>query len=176
MTPAPRLSLTLAIHPNARGFGWVAFSGALSPHDWGVSHAFRGGKNEYCLSRIEKLLLRLTPEVIVLEAYDEGSSRRSARVSRLCRSIASLAANHGISVSVYTRGDVRACFASVGAKTRDEIAAAVARHIEVLRHRLPAKRLAWTSETLPLALFSAAALCLTHYQLGASTLFDTLRD
>lgn len=167
-------SLTLAIHPNARGFGWVAFSGPSSPHDWGVSHAFRGSKNDYCLHRIEKLLKRLTPEVVIMEAYDEHSSKRRARVSRLCRAIANLAATHGASVAIYTRTDVRACFASVGARTRHEIAAAVARNIEVLARRLPARRRAWESDTLPIALFSAAALALTHYQLGSTKHFDAL--
>jgi Holliday junction resolvasome RuvABC endonuclease subunit len=165
--------LTLGLHPTARGFGWVLFEGPFTPHDWGVSNA-RGDKNDYCLARIEKLLARFVPETLVLEAYGSSSSKRSQRVSRLCRAIASLAANRGTQVMIYTRGDVRACFASVGARTRDEIAAAVARHIDAFRHRLPATRRAWTSETLPLAMFSAAALVLTHFQLGSSTLFDTL--
>lgn len=170
---APAPAIALAVHPSARGFGWVAFAGPFTPHDWGTSRT-RGDKNEYCLSKVEKLIDRFTPHTIILEAYDEHSSKRRARVSRLCRAIASLAANRGAEVAIYTRGDVQACFSPVGARSRDEIAAAVARHIDALRRRLPRTRKAWSSETLPLAMFSAAALVLTHYQLGSSGLFDQL--
>ena len=62
----------------------------------------------------------------------------------------------------------------MGARTRDEIAAAVVRHVDAFRHRLPRARRIWTSEDKRMALFSAAALVLTHYQLGGNGLFETL--
>ena len=168
--------LTLGLHPTARGFGWVVFEGPFTPHDWGVSNATnrRGDKNEYCLRRIEKLFVKFQPDTLVLEAFESHTSKRQQRVVRLCRAIASLAMDRGMDVAVYRRGDVRACFASVGARTRDEIAAAVARHFDALHPRLPASRWAWQSEGLSMALFSAAALVLTHHQLGASSLFEGL--
>jgi Holliday junction resolvasome RuvABC endonuclease subunit len=168
--------LTLGLHPTARGFGWVMFEGPFTPHDWGVSNATnrRGDKNEYCLNRVEKLLARHGPETLVLEEFDSHTSKRQQRVVRLCQAIVCLAVDRGIEVSVYRRGDVRACFAGVGARTRDEIAAAVARHFDALRPRLPSSRRAWKSEGLAMALFSAAAIVLTHYQLGGPSLFDGL--
>lgn len=177
MTAAPKHpQLTLGLHPTARGFGWIVFEGPLTPHDWGVSNAtnHRADKNEYCLRRIDRLFARFRPGTLVLEAFESHASKRQQRIVRLCRAIASLAADRGMDVAVYRRGDVRACFASVGARTRDEIAAAVARHFEALRPRLPASRRAWSSEGLSLALFSAAALVLTHAQLGSSRLLDGL--
>lgn len=169
-----RPRLTLGLHPTARGFGWVVFEGPFTPHDWGVSNATnrRRDKNEYCLRRIEALLVKFQPDTLVLEAFESPSSKRQQRVVRLCRAIASLAVNRGMDVAVYRRGDVRACFANVGARTRDEIAAAVARHFDALRPRLPASRRAWQSEALSMALFSAAALVLTHHQLGGPSLLD----
>ncbi len=177
MTAASRRPhLTLGLHPTARGFGWIVFEGPFTPHDWGVTNATnkKQDKNEYCLRQIEKILVRLRPNALVLEAFEAHASKRQQRIARLGRAIVSLASDHGMEISVYRRGDVRACFAHVGARTRDEIAAAVARHFDALRPRLPASRRAWESEGLAMAMFSAAALVLTHHQLGVPSLLGGL--
>jgi hypothetical protein len=83
-------------------------------------------------------------------------------------------ADRGVEVVIYSRGDVRACFAAVGARTRHEIAEAVVRHIDAFRPKLPKKRQPWESEDRRLAMFSAAALILTHYQRGGPSLLDEL--
>lgn len=165
--------LTLGIHPTARGYGWVAFEGPSAPFDWGVVKA-RGDKNAVCLQRVEEMLTRLTPETVVLEAFDRGSSSRSDRIARLCRAIVALAGNRGVGVAVYARRDITASFAQVGARSRQEIAAAVAYHIEALRHRLPKTRQPWEGEPKRMALFSAAALVMTHYHAGTLDLFQSL--
>jgi hypothetical protein len=67
-------------------------------------------------------------------------------------------------VAVYSRGQVRQVFASVGAVTRQEIAEAVARHLEPFQQHLPPRRRPWQSEDERMALFSAAALLLTHFR------------
>ncbi len=90
------------------------------------------------------------------------------------RTIVHLAAHKSVNVVVYARADIKAAFKTIGASTRQEIACAVARHVEAFQHRLPKPRKPWQSEDRRMALFSAAALVLTHYQLGASTLFDDL--
>jgi Holliday junction resolvasome RuvABC endonuclease subunit len=168
-------NLTLAVHPDRKGFGWVAFNGPFSAYDWGRSEA-RRNKNSVCLSKIEALIERLTPQTVVLEAYERPDAIRAARITRLCRAIMALAADRGLEVAVYTRADVTASFLTVGARTRDEIAEAVARHVDTFRHRLPKRRKPWQAEDTRMALFSAAALVLTHYRLGASTLFDDLQQ
>lgn len=72
------------------------------------------------------------------------------------------------------RGYIRANFASVNGESGREIAEVVTHHIDAFRHRLPKARKLWQEESRRMALFSAAALVLTHYQLGASRLFDDL--
>jgi Holliday junction resolvasome RuvABC endonuclease subunit len=134
----------------------------------------RRDKNAACLRSFEKMLGRFLPDTLVLEVFDRRTSIKSHRVSNLCRAIVALAVDRGVEVAVYSRGDVRTCFSSVGARTRDEIAEAVARHIEAFRHLLPRKRTMWESEDRRLAVFTAAALVLTHYQLGASRFLDDL--
>ena len=201
MTAAPPpKGLTLAIHPTHRGFGWVAFEGPFSPYDWGMVFT-RRRKNAHCLRRTEALLGRFLPDTLVLEVFDRRRSARAPRITRLGRAMVSLAVDRGVEVAegpprglvriiahgtdelldlgvevaIYSRGDVRACFANVGAGTRQEIAEAVARHIDAFRHQLPRKRRSWESEDRRMAIFAAAALVLTHYQLGASRLLDELK-
>lgn len=174
MTERPQ-HLTLAIYPDRKGFGWVAFTGPFAVFDWGLTTA-RRNKNAICLAKIEALIERLSPETLVLEAYEGPNTIRADRLARLCRAIGALAADRGLEVAIYARADIAACFLDVGARTRDEIALAVVRHVDVFRHRLPKRRKPWQAEDARMALFSAAALVLTHYRLGASTLFDDLKD
>jgi len=168
-----RLPLTLSIHPNVRGFGWAAFEGPLAPFDWGLV-VTETDKNARCLKRIEAMLARLEPQTLILEAFESDVAKRSDRVTRLCRAIVALAADRGVEVAIYGRREIAHVFAHVGARTRHDIAEAVARHIEALRHRLPPRRRPWQAEDRRMALFSAAALALTHYQLNAQRLLDEL--
>ena len=100
--------------------------------------------------------------------------RRTRRVVALQKAVVAAALSRGIEVTLFVRGDVQGCFSEVGARTRLEIAAAVARQIPALSHRLPRRRGAWMPENRWMALFNAAALVLTHYRLGAAQLFEDL--
>jgi hypothetical protein len=168
----PRKPLTFAFHPTARGFGWVAFEGPFTPFDWGISYS--EGANAVALQRLDTMLKRLLPDTLVIESFDAPSSKRSERVVRLCKGAVALAADRGLEVAIYTRDQIRACFAHVGARTRYEIAAAVARHVDALSHNLPKARKAWECEPPRIAQFSAAALVLTHFQYDARKLLDGL--
>jgi hypothetical protein len=50
--------------------------------------------------------------------------------------------------------------------TRQEVAEAVARHLEPFQQHLPKRRRPWDGEDERMALFSAAAVLLTHFRLG----------
>lgn len=167
------LFLIFAVHATDRGFGYVLFEGPFTPFDWGLVFA-SGDKNAVCLRKIEYLLDRFSPETLLLESFGKGTSLRSERIARLYRSMISLATSRSVNVVVYTRADIKAAFRTVGAVTRQEIAMAVANHIEAFRHRLPKPRRPWESEDRRMALFNAGALVLTHFRLGASGLFEDL--
>ena len=85
------------------------------------------------------------------------------------------AANQPVEVTIFKLRDIKTCFATVGARTRQEIAETVARQIDAFGHRMPKPRKPWQSESRRMPMFCAAALVLTHYHLGAMTLFDDLR-
>ena len=169
-----RYPLILGIHPTARGFGWAAFSDPFTVHDSGA-YSVRTNKSALCLKKLERLLKRHTPEVLVLEAFDTQSSVRSERIRKLCLRMVSLGADYGAEVRVYRRGEVRDAFQVVEARTRDEIAEAVARHVIGLAPYLPKKRQIWDGEDRRLSRFCAAALVLTYYHFEATQFLDDLR-
>lgn len=177
--PIAYRSLTLGLYPTARGFAWVAFSSPFAPHDWGYCRLDKGPrhqKNERCLARIEKLLRRLEPEALILESFDERSAIQSPRLQRLSKSLAALASDRSLSVSVYTRTDVKKAFEPVGAVSRHEIACTISRQVPALRDLLPNKRKRWEGQDKRLSIFNAAALVLTHYAFGANDLFEYLKQ
>jgi Holliday junction resolvasome RuvABC endonuclease subunit len=158
----------MGFHPHSHGFAWSVFEGPLAPYDWGFvsSRASqRRAKNLVCLRRVEVLLKRFSPEVLVLEEFERGSRRRP-RIARLCRAVVALATERGIQVAIFSRAHIRSTFANVGAVTRQEIAEAVARHLEPFQQHLPPRRRAWQPEDERMALFAAAAVLLTHFRLG----------
>lgn len=170
----PKNPLIFALHATSRGFGYVVFEGPFAPYDWGMVTA-RGDKNATCLRKLEKMLDRFIPETLLLEEATSVANR-SDRIGRLYKAIGNLCISRNIDVVIYKLGDIKACFASVGARTRQEIAETVARQIEAIGHRKPKPRKPWQSEDRRMSMFCAAALVLTHYQLGASSLFDELME
>ena len=158
-------SSALALYPTRSGIAFVFFERPGLPLDWGVHTDRRpvSERNAGCLERIETLIGRYQPEVIVTEDWTERPSRRSKRVQRLYRSVLHLAVTHAIEFERYGKEDIRATFESVGARTRVEIAQAVAREIPAFAHRVPGKRKIWQREPVGMALFSAAAVGLTFY-------------
>lgn len=164
--------LTFAIHATSRGFGYVVFEGPFAPYDWGTVIA-HGDKNAVCLKKLEKMLDRFAPETLLLEEA-KSVANRGDRIARLYKAIVALCVSRSIDVAIYALGDIKACFASAGARTRQEIAETVARMIDAFGHRVPKPRKAWQSQDRRMAMFCAASLVLTHFQMGASRLFDTL--
>lgn len=173
VTTTPRMGLVLGVHPHAHGFGWAAFEGPLAPYDWETSRA-RINKNVVALQRFERLLDRLVPQAVVLEAFEGRGAFRSPRVVRLCRSMVAAAAVRGIEVAIYTRGEIRASFAHLGAVSRYETAQVITTLFEPLRPILPAKRSAWAADDQRFGIFNAVAAVLTHFQRDAQTFLDGL--
>lgn len=153
---------TLALYPNARGMAWIAFEGPATPYDWGFTLPKRD-KSRRCLAALDRLMRRLDPETLILEDWRRPGTTPSARIGNLHKALVAFAAGRGLAVVVYTRGDLQACFAQVGARTRQEIAEAVGRHFEILAPLVPPARRRWDAEHWRMPLFNAAALAVRHY-------------
>jgi len=148
---------TLAIDPTTSGFGFVVLEGSERLVDWGLG---RMEKPENLLfeKRIEKLLDRVAPQLLVLE--DMEDSRRGERAIAWARLAQMCAAKRGIRVEKVSRAEVAEHFASSG-KTRWEVGLAISRFFPELAPSLPKKRRIWESEDRRMTIFTAAAFALT---------------
>ena len=163
MTAAHDIGVTLAIVPTSRGFGFIVFENPDLPMDWGVKDV-RANKLRDCLLKARVLMHMLQPSVLVVEDTDHPSSRRSKRVKIVIEKFAELAQQRGITVVRCSRHDMLDVFGRLGARSKDDVAAVVARMVPELAPRLPARRRIWESEHYAMAIFEAAALALTYFE------------
>lgn len=167
MTGRYQKDFVLAVYPMSRGIAFVVFEGPNVPHDWGVKEIRERKKNDKTLERVKKLVDQYEPTIVVFEST-AGKSRRSERIIRFYKTLSRYAETRNLTVKRYTRAEVVACFQSVGATTKREIAVAIAELIPQLVHRLPPIPKIWQSEDPRQSLFDAAALGMTHYASRAS--------
>jgi len=155
----------LAVDPTSRGFGFAILEGPEILIDWGVKQ-IRARKHRRCLKRIEELIDRYQPEVVVVEDCTRKGSRRCLRVRNLIQAIRVLAANRRIPTRCFSRLRVRQVFSEQDASTKHQISTAIARQLPELRPHLPSFRKPWMSEDERMAIFDAVALALTYYRLA----------
>lgn len=154
--------VTLAIVPSSRGFGYIVFENPDLPMDWGVKQV-RLNKMRHSLLKARVLMHILQPSVLVVEDVHHASSRRSKRVKVLIDKLAQLAEDRGVAVVRHSRCEMLTVFERKGARTKDDIAAVVAKMVPELAPRLPPRRRIWESEHHSMAVFEAAAFALTHF-------------
>ena len=159
---------TIGIFPSRDGFGWMVFDGPLGAYQWGASALAKNertpdAKNARCLAGIERLLSKYRPAIVVIEAFEGPGTKRHERIKHLCRSIIALSATHRLPVRIITRADIRTCFTSTKAVTRQQTATTVARWVKELRRLAPIERRLWEGEDPNMALFNATALLIAHY-------------
>jgi Holliday junction resolvasome RuvABC endonuclease subunit len=150
----------LAIDPTTRGFGFVVLESPTMPVDWGVK-VIRQQNQAKTLAKMSGLIRHYRPTVLVLE--DHRRSRRCARVQKLLDGILRLAMVEGIKSRRFPISRVKKVFSTFSAKTKHEIAHAVAQQLPELSPRLPRFRKPWMSEDYRMAIFDAAALALTYF-------------
>ena len=147
----------------------MLFEGPLTPFDWGQKDCRPKQKNACTLAKVEHLVARYHPAVLVLETLPRGA-RQTPRLRALYLALRHLAASEDIAIIEYSRGAIRSSFSPLGARTKYEIAQVIARQIPAFHHRLPRLRSkCWMSLDLRQSLFDAAALGLTYYMGLSST-------
>ena len=161
--PKPRI---LAIDPTTQGFAYALLGGPSCLIDWGLT-VVDGRKNPLCLLRLEKLIDRYAPDVLVLEDYNGKCSRRCLRVRKLIEASSILARRNDLRTRRFSRGRVRRFFSSTGRATKQQIAVAIAEMYSELAPRLPRVRKPWMSEDERMSIFDATALALTYFEAHA---------
>ena len=152
----------LAVDPGTRGFGYAVFEGATRLVDWGTRD-IRKNKEQVAVAKLEELLRRFEPDVLVVEDCAHVAARRNRRITFLIERMRRTARARGIEARALPLPLVYRHFAKVPAHNKHEIATALAHRFPGLALRLPPKRKPWQSEDSRMGIFDAAALALTYY-------------
>jgi hypothetical protein len=157
----PKYPRILAIAPSTRGFGFAVFEGQGTLAVWDAKEV-RGDKNKGTLARVNELIARYEPQIVVLEDASAKGSRRAPRIRKLVQRISRLAPKRGTRVALFSRIQVREAFFPDGKGTKHEMAEIIAgRFSDELGFELPPKRRAWDKEDYRMDIFDAVALVLT---------------
>ena len=152
----------MAVDPTSRGFGFAVFEGPNRLVDWSAVEIRKNKEDKY-LQRIVDLIAQYRPDVLVLEDTRGGGSRRCARVQKLLGRVERLADEGAILTRRFSRSKVKRAFSDSGAKTKYEIAEAIAQRFPELAPRLPRFRKPWMSEDDRMSLFDAASLAIAFF-------------
>lgn len=150
----------LSFYPNTCGLAYALFEDDLRPIDWGIKTA-RREKHATIVSHASRLISLFAPTAILLPVRNV-SVRSSRRLQRIGVEIERLSRNAKAPVHWYSRADIQACFAKMGARTKDAIAATIARRLPEFEQHVPPIRRIWMSEDYRMGLFDAVALAVTH--------------
>lgn len=152
----PSTHITLALDTTSSGFAFAVIQGEDTLLDWACSGVSKKTP-EMWRGRVEKLLARYAPDLLVLPGLEDP--RRGAWAKRFTLEIGSVAHERGIAVRRVSRRDVQERFAESGT-TKHEIAGAVARLFPELAPRLPPQRKPWMSEDRRMSIFDAVSFAL----------------
>ena len=155
-TPLRPSSRILAIDPCPAGFGFAVLEDPTRLVDWGVAEVWSKSQRAF-LARVEALVDRYAPSLIVLETI--GNSTRRKRAAQLTSMVVRYAASRRISVVRVQRDQVRKAFG--GNSTKHDVAVAIASVFPELTSRLPSKRRLWESEKEQMNVFDALSFALT---------------
>jgi len=132
----------LAIDPTSRGFAFAVLEAPAFLVDWGerIVPAKTGG----LLRKVDELLARYKPDLLVIEDLAVPGARRRKRAGKDIRSIELLALKRGLAAKRISRLGVRDTFAP--GKSKFEVALRLVEIFPALGDRLPRRRKAWMSE------------------------------
>jgi hypothetical protein len=151
-----------AVDPSTHGFGYAVFEGPARLVDWSAID-IRKDKERATLAKLEALLRRFEPDLLVVENCAHRSSRRGQRIALLAHAMLATARRLGVKGHALPVAHVYRHFAKSGARNKHEIAAALATRFPGLLLRLPPKRKPWQSEDSRMSIFDAAAFGVTYY-------------
>jgi hypothetical protein len=141
----------LAIDPTSRGFAFAVLEVPTYLVDWGMKTI--APKNGGLLRRVDELLTRHKPDILVLEDLAARGARRRKRANKEIQAMELLAFTRGVRVEKVSRLAVLDTFAP--GKSKYEMAVRLAEIFPALASRLPRKRKAWMTEDARTNIFDA---------------------
>jgi hypothetical protein len=168
MPHKPRASRILAIDLRLERFGYAVFEGPSRMVDWGVCLYGSSGGPTAARKRLAPLLKQFLPSSIAVSTILTEKALGRHGVRRILTAIRREASVHTVPVQMIEKVRVRKVFRSLHAKTKHEIASAVAKLFPELRWKLPPKRKVWQKEHYRIAMFEAVAVGYVYWQLTAA--------
>jgi Holliday junction resolvasome RuvABC endonuclease subunit len=162
----PKYPRILAIAPSTKGFGYAVFEGHKMLVHWGVK-SVKGDKNAGAVEKVEDMIARYDPQVMVLEDTATIGSHRAPRIKALTKRLVAVAERRTIKVVLFSQKQIRRVFLGDNPGTKHTLAKTIAeRFPEELGFLLPPKRRDWMSQDSRMDIFDAVALALAHYSSG----------
>jgi|ERR1035437_650704 Holliday junction resolvasome RuvABC endonuclease subunit len=156
----PKYPRILAIAPSTKGFGYAVFEGHKMLVHWGVK-SVKGDKNAGAIEKVEDMIARYNPQVMVLEDTAAEGSRRCPRIQALTKRLVAVAEGRTIKAKLFSQTQVRRVFLGDDRGTKHALAKIIVQRFpEELGFRLPPKRRPWMSEDSRMDIFDAVALAL----------------
>jgi hypothetical protein len=164
VTKKRKTNVVLSLFVYSRGVGVAVLEDALTVlnaynmvvHKYPVS-------NKELLKKIKEKIDFYLPEVVVLEDAKGYGSRKSKRVEKLIKQIEDYAITRGLTVTKYSRNDIRFVFGSFNAHSKYEIAKVITENIKQLPVQLPEKRKSHEPEHYSMTIFDSISLGITHF-------------
>jgi RNase H-fold protein (predicted Holliday junction resolvase) len=149
----------LGISVSTRGIGYAVLEKGILV-SYGDKAVKKGKKNKKCVEKAQKLIDLFQPTMIVLEATSVKGSRRGPRIRALTKKLRKLAESNQIKAKLFSQKQIKQSFFENGEGTKHDWAEAIVQRFPELAHKLPSKRLPWTSENSRMGIFDAMALAL----------------
>jgi Holliday junction resolvasome RuvABC endonuclease subunit len=159
-------SRILAIALRSQRLGFVVAEGSIELIHWGMIY-YEGNEEASiaaAMKRAQALFVRFAPSCVAIERSHADKASSPENLQSLYRCIRREASRRSIPVSMFTRIKVRKAFADFGVRSKDEIAALLARMFPELQPKLPPRRKLWQREHFSMPLFDAVALAVACWR------------
>ncbi|MGA1984562.1 MAG: hypothetical protein ABSG84_19120 [Acidobacteriaceae bacterium] len=155
----------VAIAIRSQRLGFAVLEGSLGLVDWRTVH-YRSNtvpRIKVAVKKLTSLIALTPPSVIVIERSRLVNAPNASNVCSICRLLKREAEARLVPMLSMKREDVRKTFRDLNARSKDAIAATIARMFPELASKLPPKRKIWHGEHPTMALFDAVALAIAFW-------------
>jgi len=159
-----RSERVMTVFPNKCGIGHAIFENPRFPVEWGICDLRGDDRHRKAVRRINALVDRYSPDMLVLRDLADVRLKRGRRHYRLLKALEELGKSRGISTMRFSRAEIRRSFDSLRSPTRHAIVHAIAEQIPTFEVYTPPVKKIWQTEDRRMVLFDAAALALAFYR------------
>lgn len=156
----------LAIALRSQRLGLVVAEGSIELVHWGMIF-YEGNEDASIASAMKRthvLFARFSPARVAIERSKTDNAPNAENLQSLYRCIRKEASSRSVPVSVLTRTQVSEAFRDFNVRSKDDIAALLARMFPELQPKLPPKRKLWKREHFSMPMFDAVALAVACWR------------